>query len=663
MASPTSKGDRQSIPGFKVPNNMGETYSRQNDKEPGTEKTVDQFTAALNYCVERTRWARTIRDTDYAFRWDEYTRLWRGFWSSKDKSRDSERSKLIAPALQQAIEMTVSEMEEATFGREAWVDLDDDIKDEEKQDAIVMRDQLLEDFTLQGVPEGVSSVFLLGAIYGTGIGKINVKKIVDKVPVRNKSGALTVEEKHSVAVTLEPIRPDEFVIDPSAINHQQAQWCAHEILVPEDEVKKLQANGTYRKGHIAQWAGSSWGLGKPDGLNTKRTLLRDSVRLTEWYGRIPANYITGAKPDPDGKVEAIVTIANEAFVLRAIKSPYTMEDRPIIAYQHDKVPGQFWGRGVAEKGYNPQKALDAELRARVDALALTTAPMMGADITRMPRNPDLRVRPGKMWLTRGKPSEILEPIAFPPINPVTFQQTGDLERMVQMGTGAMDSATPLGINRRNETASGMSQLNAAFIKRSKRTMRNVEPFLQDLVTKSLWRYMQFSPEKYPTDFKFIVRGTMGIQAKEVEQQQLTQMLGFIPPESPAFYHVVEAIFENSSSADKLSLMGALEQLTKPPTPEEQQEQQAMKQLQMEGQRAEIRKVAAEAALKEAETELAKAQTEHTLVKSDLEDDKVEIQAANAVTAVERTKVAREQVAASMRNEDVKAKNKQSTKGD
>ena len=47
------------------------------------------------------------------------------------------------------------------------------------------------------------------------------------------------------------------------------------------------------------------------------------------------------------------------------------------------MPGRFWGRGVCEKGYSSQKALDTELRARIDALALTNAPMIGMDSTRI----------------------------------------------------------------------------------------------------------------------------------------------------------------------------------------------------------------------------------------------------------------------------------------
>ena len=84
-----------------------------------------------------------------------------------------------------------------------------------------------------------------------------------------------------------------------------------------------------------------------------------------------------------------------------------MQDRPVVAFPWDVVPGRFWGRGVCEKGYNSQKALDTELRARIDALSLTIHPMMAIDATRLPRGAKPEIRPGKMILTSGDPREVL----------------------------------------------------------------------------------------------------------------------------------------------------------------------------------------------------------------------------------------------------------------
>jgi hypothetical protein len=626
---------------------MSQIPNKYADSDKGAQIPGKSGTHAglASYCMTRVLNGRLNRDNKHGVIWKEYTRLWRGFHTEKDKNSDSERSKLIAPALQQAVEMTVAEMEEAVFSRTAWFDLNDDINDNEKDDALVSRDLLIEDFEMDAVPDAISKVFLLGAIYGTGIAKLNVVKSENKR--MGKGGKVTSTPR--VKVTVEALRPDEFVIDPSALNTDEGEFCAHEMIRPLHGIQAKQKAGVYKGPLVREWSGQ-----RVDADGTQRhstTASQDNaVLITEYYGQVPSRFIPEATAI-NGMVEAIVTIANESTVLKAVESPFTMKDRPIVAYQHDTVPGEFWGRGVCEKGYNPQKALDAELRARIDALALLTAPMMGADITRLPRNGDLRVRPGKTVFTRGRPSEILEPLSFgnPAILAHTFQQTGDLERMVQMGTGAMDSATPVGVNSRNETASGMSQLQAGFIKRSKRTMQNLErQFLDPLIKKAQWRYVQFAPARYPKDTRFTVNATMGIMAKEVENSQLINMLGFVPPDSAAHPILIKAIFDNSASANKRELSDAVAEMTKPPSPEAQQRQQQLEQLQLQLQIATVEKEKAEAekekalAIKaQADTGLIIAKTQHEYIVSELEDDKVEIMAANAVTGAEKARVGRE----------------------
>ena len=61
-----------------------------------------------------TKW-RDHRDTNYLDRWDEYERLWRGIWDSADKMRDSERSRIVTPALQQAIESKHAEISSSVW--------------------------------------------------------------------------------------------------------------------------------------------------------------------------------------------------------------------------------------------------------------------------------------------------------------------------------------------------------------------------------------------------------------------------------------------------------------------------------------------------------------------------------------------------------------------
>jgi len=98
-----------------LPNPLGD-----NDQQQYGESTAaDPSTALTSWVTSVVRRGREVRDEGREEMWKEYTRLWRGFWSAKDKNTNSERSKIVTPALSQAIDMTVAEMEEATFSRKA----------------------------------------------------------------------------------------------------------------------------------------------------------------------------------------------------------------------------------------------------------------------------------------------------------------------------------------------------------------------------------------------------------------------------------------------------------------------------------------------------------------------------------------------------------------
>ena len=45
--------------------------------------------------------------SNYEDRFEEYYRLWRGQWDPSDSERASERSRIISPALQQAVELSL----------------------------------------------------------------------------------------------------------------------------------------------------------------------------------------------------------------------------------------------------------------------------------------------------------------------------------------------------------------------------------------------------------------------------------------------------------------------------------------------------------------------------------------------------------------------------
>lgn len=565
---------------------------------------------------------RDWRDTQYKSRWDEYYRLWRGIWSPEDKLRNSERSRIITPALQQAVEVIVADIEEAIFGRgRRWIDVEDDVNDPEKEDMAMVLKLLLEDYERDNIADQMNQVFLNAALYGTGIAKIvvEVEKVLtpfEEPILGTEEVAVMVKEGKRLAVKLVNIDPYNFVIDPAASRVDDALGCAHEYVWPRHKVEQLMSRGVWRTASLGAWnddhrSQRSGELQNPTG--------QDQIWITEWHGLVPRNMLT-VDPESDeytfelfhnenvtplkaeligdrDLVEAIVTIANESTVVKAVENPFMMRDRCIIAYQHDTVPNRFWGRGIAEKGYNAQKALDTEWRARIDALAYSNSPMLAIEASSIPRGAEQRLafHPGRVLLTSGNPNESIREFRLSGPDPNTYRHTSEAERMIQMGTGAMDSASPEGVSPRNQTASGMSMILAGAMKRSKRTMQNIERnFLDPFVKKSAWRYMEFYPERYPTmDLDFRVHSTMGIMAREFEQAQMTNLLQTVPPESPAYWMLLRSIYDNSSFTDKDQIVqvvdGIIENMMQPKKPEEDpQYQLEMKKLEIQERDIQIR---------------------------------------------------------------------------
>jgi hypothetical protein len=263
--------------------------------------------------------------------------------------------------------------------------------------------------------------------------------------------------------------------------------------------------------------------------------------------------------------------------------------------------------------------------------------MMGVDATRLPRGVKFEVKAGKTILTNGDPRSTLMPLNFGQVAQSTFTEAAELERMVQMGTGAMDSATSGASSPRNNTASGMSMLQAASIKRQKRTIMNFqENFLIPLIKKSAWRYIQFAPERYPAgDYKFVAYSTMGIMAKEIETTQMIQLLSMTQQGSPAFGMLLMSIFDNSSLNNREELKMAIAQ-TMQPDPQEQQVQQMVQQMELMKLQMEIEEMKAGATKEMAQA--MKIQSEIQGSQSEAEMIEKQMNLAEKMAKIEKLRV-------------------------
>jgi len=566
----------------------------------------DVFTSQKleNWVMDKVERWRDHYQSNYQEKFDEYYRLWRGIWAAEDKTRESERSRLISPALQQAVESAVSEVEEATFGRGKWFDIKDDRKDQDNRDVAYLREQLMEDFQFTKTRKAVAECILNSAVFGTGMAELVIDEIQEMKPATQPimDGAMQavgVNVAPRVVVKLKPILPQNFLIDPVSSSIEDALGVAIDEFVPKHQVDMAIQAGIYRDEDVGE-AYQDTDLEADKELSTFDD---DKVRLTKYYGLVPKHLFNAAMNEPEddddltekeeddedeGYIEAMVVIGNGGVLLKVEENPFMMQDRPVVAFAWDVVPGRFWGRGICEKGYNSQKALDAEMRARIDALALTVHPMLAMDASRMPRGAKLEVRPGKTILTNGNPNEILTPFRFGSLDQVTFSQASDLMKMVQMATGAIDAAGIPGAINGEAAAGAVSMSLGAIIKRHKRTLINFqENFLIPMIQKTAWRYMQYDPDNYPVqDFKFVPSSTLGVIAREYEVTQLVQLLQTLGQDSPMYPMLVMSVIDNMGLSNREELMAQLQQMLQP-NPQQQEAQQQQQQLQLQAAQAQV----------------------------------------------------------------------------
>ena len=576
-----------------------------------TEKELVAF--VVDHCDE---W-REYRDQNHLDDWLKWERIWRGKWEATDKTRDSERSRVISPATQQAIETRHAEIMEAVFGQGEFFDIDDDVADKSGAiDVEKLKKQLNEDFKQDKIRKSIDGIALLAEIYGTGIGEVTVEKVTQykpmTVPVTQNQNAYGAGEAERVAVKITPVNPKNFLFDPNGTSVDDCMGVAIEKYIGLHKIASGIASGKYKDVDIT----SLYEDNSLEPTQETKNFEGQKVKLLTYYGLVPREYLSadeevvdvlGESSDDDemedytDMVEAIVVIANGSILLKAEESPYMMKDRPVLSYQADTIPNRLLGRGTAEKAFNMQMAVDGSMRSHMDALALTVAPMIAMDATRLPRGAKFEVKPGKAFMTNGSPSEIIYPFKFGTNDGQAMQTSKEFERMLLMATSTVDSAgSPTAVSR---DAGGIDMATATMIKKYKRVLVNFqEDFIIPFVYKAAWRYMQFDPQRYPsTDVKFIPTATLGIVAREYEQKQLAFLIQTLGANSPLTPILMQSVVKNSSLSNREEMLAQLAKASQP-NPEQQQMQQQSVQMEMMTKQADIAK-------KQAETEQIKVETQ------------------------------------------------------
>lgn len=86
--------------------------------------------------------------------------------------------------------------------------------------------------------------------------------------------------------------------------------------------------------------------------------------------------------DPFEEYEMNIWVIN-GIVIKAVKNPHPLSERPYHMTSYSKIPGSPWGEGVCQILYDGQREINAAARARVRNMGFASGPMIEVNVDRL----------------------------------------------------------------------------------------------------------------------------------------------------------------------------------------------------------------------------------------------------------------------------------------
>lgn len=510
---------------------------------------------------------KEYKEANYFPRWREYDRMWRGIFSESDRTRESERSRIMTPLVQSAVDAFVSDINEAIFGPSGFFDVtpEEGTPPEVRMALEATKRELVRRYKADKVPSDIDAITQYAGVYGSGFGELAMDTAWD---VRFEDGpGNRVARTKRYAHRLRPYGPFNILAPSNIQNIEDMPGIAVEEYVHKYTIQRRMANKSYRKLE---------NIPTEQVEDALRLVQEDSytgedgnwVHIVRWFGRVPKNLLPSEKynaslePFDDEMVEAIVHIIGRSEVVFARRNPYVSQRRPIFHFPMDRVPGRFWGRGVPEKGFNMQKGSDATFRAHLDSLAFTGMPVTATDATKMPKGMNFKLYPGRNIVMNGDVDKAITRVDLGTTDPALLGTGEVFERHFMQATGQMDSAALPGLAKGGTDPLALQMALAGAVKKAKRSSALFQTeFLAPFIQESVWRLYQFEGDKFQVKGGiFTPVASLGILAREYENNRYISMLATLGPETPLVPLLVARIIRSSDAPDREKMAAQFEQI-------------------------------------------------------------------------------------------------------
>ncbi len=234
--------------------------------------------------------------------------------------------------------------------------------------------------------------------------------------------------------------------------------------------------------------------------------------------------------DPLLCYEAVLFVAEDGTVLKAIINPMDTQERPYSVYCWEKDPGSIFGFGLSYEVKDMAEVSNSSFRAALDNLGLSVGPQIVVNSKVMrPLNGQWTIEPLKLWEMIKADADARQAFAFFQIDSRLSELLGVFDRSKQM---IDDIAGPVMAMQGQEAPSYLDTARGASIayQAANIWMRRAVRNWDDDVTSTLvqrfvdWN-MQYSPKaEIKGDLLVMARGTSALLEAEGQSQKMAAFL-------------------------------------------------------------------------------------------------------------------------------------------
>ncbi len=258
-------------------------------------------------------------------------------------------------------------------------------------------------------------------------------------------------------------------------------------------------------------------------------------RVHEVYtfaGSIQNKYLKNFIDDLRGDrqfTEIIAVFCNER-ILKCVINPFPGFRRPFHMIPWSKLPGQPFGRGVAEKIFDAQKNVNHMIRLYIDNKRLSGNLMTAIDSDKIKRGSDISIYPGKNWEFEGSIGDtdvrkLIQAVALPDITGGVLEAIGTMVSWADQSSG-VPAILEGQAGQSASTAYAENQRLAGASKQLGLVLKNFDIYAWVPIVESFYDWnMEFLKDpNIKGDYNIIATGFSTFENKHLRKLDLERLL-------------------------------------------------------------------------------------------------------------------------------------------